>query len=55
LRPHDGFLFLMEPLNFLLYLDQLLQLCSGFIFVVFFITLLHVDLIELDVALDGMC
>jgi hypothetical protein len=52
LPPHDGFLFLMEPIDFVLDSDQLLLLLFyGFIF----IPVLHLDLIELGVALNDLC
>jgi hypothetical protein len=53
--PHDGFLFLTEPFNFLLNSDQFLLLFYDFVFVRFFIPVLHMDLIELDVALNDLC
>jgi hypothetical protein len=55
LPPHDGFLFLMEPLNFLLDSDQFLLLFYGFVFISIFILVLHLDLIKLDIALNDLC
>jgi hypothetical protein len=54
LPSHDGFLFLLEPLYFLLDPDQLLLLCNGFIFFSFLIPILHLDLIKLSVALHDL-
>jgi hypothetical protein len=54
LPPHDGFLFLMEPLNFLLDLDQLFFLFCRFIFISFFIPVLHLDLIKLGISLNDL-
>jgi hypothetical protein len=51
LPPHDGLLFLMEPLDFLLDSDQLLLFCS-FVFVSFFILVLHLDLTGLCITLN---
>jgi hypothetical protein len=51
---HDEFLFLTEPLDLLLDSDQFLLFFCGFIFVSFFIPVLHLDLIELDVALNDL-
>jgi hypothetical protein len=50
LSSHDGFLFLLEPLYFLLDPGQLLLHC-GFIFFRFLILVLHLDLVKLGVAL----
>jgi hypothetical protein len=44
----------MEPLHFMLDSDQLLLFCS-FIFISFFIPVLHLDLIELGIALNELC
>jgi hypothetical protein len=49
---HDGFLFLSKPLYFLLNTGQLLLLCCGFIFFSFLVPILHLDLVELSVALN---
>jgi hypothetical protein len=54
LPPRNEFLFLTEPLYFLLYPGQPLLLYCYFIFIVFFVSVLHVDLIKLDVALVGL-
>jgi hypothetical protein len=51
--PHDGFLFLAEPLDFLLDSEQLLLL-SSFIFEGFFLSVLQLDLLELDVSMDDL-
>jgi hypothetical protein len=53
LPSHDGFLFLLEPLYFLLDPDQLLLLYCGFIFFSFLIPVLHLDLIKLVAALKN--
>jgi hypothetical protein len=53
LPPHDGFLFLTEPLDFVLDSDQLLLLLLFYGFI--FILVLHLDLIELGVALNDLC
>jgi hypothetical protein len=53
LPPHDGFLFLTEPLNFLLD-SKLFLLLSGFIFGGFFFPVLQLDLLKLDVSLDNL-
>jgi hypothetical protein len=55
LPPHAGFLFLMEPLNFLLDSDQFLLLFYDFIFVIFFISILHLDSVRLGAALNDLC
>jgi hypothetical protein len=54
LVPHDGFLFLLEPLYFLLDPDQFLLFCSSFDFLSFLIPVLHLDLIELGVTMDDL-
>jgi hypothetical protein len=51
LPSHDGFLFLLETLYFLLNPGQLLFWCS-FIFFSFIAPILHLDLVELSVTLD---
>jgi hypothetical protein len=43
-----------EPLNFLLDSNQLLLLFGSFGFVGFFVLVLHLDLVKLDVALDDL-
>jgi hypothetical protein len=53
LPPHDGFLFLAEPLDLLLDSEQLLPL-SNFIFGGFFLPVLQLDLLEPDVSLDDL-
>jgi hypothetical protein len=53
LLPHDGFLFLVEPLDLLLDSEQLLLL-SSFIIGCFFLLVLQLDLLELDVSLDDL-
>jgi hypothetical protein len=55
LPPHDGFLFLMKPLNFLLYSDQFLLLFCSFIFIILFIPVLHLDLVGLSITLNDLC
>jgi hypothetical protein len=52
LTSHHGFLFLPEPLFFLLIPGQLLLFCCGFILLGFLIPILHLDLVELSVALN---
>jgi hypothetical protein len=47
-------MFLTEPLNFLLDPDQFLLFCD-FVFLSFFIPVVHMDLVELDVALNDLC
>jgi hypothetical protein len=54
LPPHEGFLFLTEPFNFLLGSDQFLLFC-GFVFISFFVPVLHMDLIKLGIALNDLC
>jgi hypothetical protein len=53
LVPRDGLLFLPEPHYFLLDPDQLLLFYS-FKFLSFLIPVLHLDLIELGVAMDEL-
>jgi hypothetical protein len=55
LSSQDGFLFLPEPLNFLLDSGQFLLLCCYFIFLGFFIPIMVLDLIELCVSLSHAC
>jgi hypothetical protein len=52
LPSHDGFLFLLELLYFLLNPGQLLLFCCGFIRFSFLVPILHLDLVELSVALN---
>jgi hypothetical protein len=52
LPSHDGFLFLPEPLYFLLNPSQLLLFYCGFIFFNFLVPILHLYLVELDVTLN---
>jgi hypothetical protein len=52
LPSHDGFLFVPEPLYFLLNPSQVLLFCCGFVFFGFLIPILHFDLVELSVALN---
>jgi hypothetical protein len=54
LPSHDGFLFLPEPLYFLLGPYQLLLQYSGFIFFGFLIPILHLDLIKLSITLHDL-
>jgi hypothetical protein len=54
LPSHDGFLFLPEPLYFQLNPGQLLLFCCGFILFDLLIPILHLDLVELSVALNIM-
>jgi hypothetical protein len=54
LPSHDGYLFLSEPLYFLLDPNQLLLLYYGFIFFSFLVLVLHLDLIKLGVALNDL-
>jgi hypothetical protein len=49
---HDGFLFLMEPLNLLLDSEQLLF--YSFIFEGFFLPVLYLDLFELNISFDDL-
>jgi hypothetical protein len=51
LPSHDGLLFLPEPLYFLLNHGQLL-FCCGFVFIDFLVPILHLDLVELSIALN---
>jgi hypothetical protein len=53
LPSHDRFLFLLEPLYFLLDSDQRILYCS-FIFFCFLIPILHLDLVKLSVALNDL-
>jgi hypothetical protein len=52
LMSHDGFLFLHEPLYFLLDSDQFILLYCSFNFLSFLIPVLHLDLIELWVVVN---
>jgi hypothetical protein len=52
LPPHDGFMLLLEPLYFLWNPGQLLFFCCSFISFIFLILILHLDLVELNTALD---
>jgi hypothetical protein len=54
LSSHDGFLFLHEPLYFLLDPDQFLLLYYSFDFLGFLIPVLHLDLIELGVIMNDL-
>jgi hypothetical protein len=51
---HDGFLFLSEPLYFLLDPDQFLLLFYNFDFLSFLILVLHLDLVELRVIVNDL-
>jgi hypothetical protein len=51
---HDGFLFLFEPLYFLLDPDQFLLLYYSFNFLGFLILVLHLELIELWVIMNDL-
>jgi hypothetical protein len=51
---HDGFLFLSEPLYFLLDPDQFLLLFYSFDFLNFLIPVLHLDLVELGVIMNDL-
>jgi hypothetical protein len=53
LPPHDGFLFLADPLDLLLDSEQLLFL-SSFILGGFLLSILQLDLFKLDVSLDDL-
>jgi hypothetical protein len=50
LPSHDGFLFLSEPLYFLLNPGQLLLFCYDFVYVDFLVPMLHLDLVELSIS-----
>jgi hypothetical protein len=52
LTSHDGFLLLPEPLYFPLNPGQLLLFYYDFIFFSFLVPILHLDLVELSVALN---
>jgi hypothetical protein len=52
LPSHDGFLFMSEPLYFLLNPGQLLFFCCGFILFGLLIPILYLDLVELSVTLN---
>jgi hypothetical protein len=52
--PRDGFLFLTEPLDFLLDSEQLLLLFYNFIFISFFVPVLHLKLVVLSAALNDL-
>jgi hypothetical protein len=52
LPSHDGFQFLSDPLYFLLNPSQLLLFCRGFVLFGFLVPILHLDLVELSVALN---
>jgi hypothetical protein len=52
LPSHDGFLFLPEPLYFLLNPSQLLLFYYDFIFFSFLVPILQLDLVELSVTLN---
>jgi hypothetical protein len=54
LPSHDGFLFLTEPLNFLLDSNELFFLFCSCIFISFFVPVLYSDLIELSVTLNEL-
>jgi hypothetical protein len=49
---YDGFLFLSEPLYFLLNPGQLLLFCCGFVLFGFLVPILHLDLVELSITLN---
>jgi hypothetical protein len=51
---HDGFLFLSEPLYFLLDPDQFLLLFYSFDFLNFLIPVLRLDLVELGVIVNDL-
>jgi hypothetical protein len=51
---HDGFLFLTEPLYFLLDPDQFLLLFYSFDFLGFLILVLHLDLVKLRVIVNDL-
>jgi hypothetical protein len=55
LPPHDGFLFLAEPLNLLLDSRQLLFLCYCFFFFSFFIPIVDLEVIKLCVPWKRVC
>jgi hypothetical protein len=50
LSSHDGFLFLTEPLYFLVDPDQFLLLYCSIDFPSFLVPILHLDLIELELS-----
>jgi hypothetical protein len=52
LPSHNGFLFLLKPLYFLLSPGQLLLFCCGVIFFNFLVPILHLDLVELNITLN---
>jgi hypothetical protein len=54
LPSHDGLLFLLEPLNFLLDSGQLFLLCCFFFFG-FFVLIMDLDLIKLGPSLNYLC
>jgi hypothetical protein len=54
MAPHDGFLFLLEPLYFLLDSDQFLVIYSSFDFLSFLMPVLHLDLIRLGVTVNDL-
>jgi hypothetical protein len=51
LSSQDGFMFLLEPLNFLLGSGQLLLLSCCFIFLGFLVPIMDLDLVELYISL----
>jgi hypothetical protein len=55
LPPHNGFMFLTEPLDFLLDSNQLLLFFYGFVFISFLIPVLHLDLVKLRIILNDLC
>jgi hypothetical protein len=55
LPSHDGLLFLLKLLNFLLNSSQLFVLCCCFFFFSFFIPIMNLDLIRLCLNLDYLC
>jgi hypothetical protein len=54
LPSHDGFLFLSEPVDFLLDSGQLFLLYCCFVFFGFFIPVMGLDLIKLYISLDHL-
>jgi hypothetical protein len=50
--PHDGFMFLVEPLNLVLDFEQLLL--DIFVFEGFFFLVLQLNLLKLDISLDDL-